>query len=71
MPGREQIDGAMAQRLFDELGDWHDVAQVMVRETGQPFQTDSICTAARRHRKAMEKNAELAREGFHDATSPV
>lgn len=59
MPGREQIDGAMAQRLFDQLGDWHDVAQVMVRETGQAFQTDSICTAARRYRKLRQREAAL------------
>lgn len=53
MPGKQRIDTDEAQRLYSELGNWHEVAGVLSHgRKGPPFQKNSVQNAVRIARRA-------------------
>lgn len=51
MPRRDpnKIDAKEAIRIYNVWRDWNVVAEVLKRPNGQPYTTDAICKAVRRH----------------------
>jgi hypothetical protein len=51
MPVRDpnKINAVEAVRLYGVWRDWNLVARLLRRPNGQPYTTDAICKAVRRH----------------------